>query len=156
MNTMMPAVNLDDLKTKLDAKQWSMVRDCFVNRGGIYRLRSSRPTKASGSVQYIWRMIAFTVSPNPQHHCIPMGADFYILDSEIAHRTDQYIPKYLYDSDREAVAKWSQKTWDMMHKGEKRRNYVKQELDPIVDIVVNNIPKNQWYGVKRWHHALYG
>jgi hypothetical protein len=152
----MPCINLEVVKTKLTPEQYNIVSDCFVNRGGNVRLRSSRPNKAAGATQYIWRMIAFIVSPNPQHHCMPIGADFYILDSEYAHRTDEYIPQYRYDSDRETVANWSQKTWDMMHRGEKRKKYVKEELDPIVDIIVEIIPKNQWYGAKRWSKAFYG
>lgn len=152
----MPCIDLDLLKTKLNPQQMILVGDCFVNRGGKVRLRSSRPTKSKGATQYIWRMIAFTVSPNPQHHCMPVGADFYILDSEYAHRTDEYIPKYNYESDRETVANWSQKTWDMMHRGEKRKKYISEELEPIINIVVDIIPKNQWYGAKRWAKAFYG
>jgi hypothetical protein len=152
----MPCIDLEILKTKLTPEQMNLVGGCFANRGGKLRLRASRPTKEKGATQYIWRMIAFIVSPNSQHHCMPVGADFYINESDYSHRTDQYIPRLETDHDRETVNKWNQKTWDMMHRGEKRKKYIKEELDPIVDIVIENIPKNQWHGAKRWHKALHG
>lgn len=152
----MPVIDPTNMNKTLTEEQVYLVRDVFTNRGGKLKLRASRPTKAKGATQYIWRMVCFIVSPNPQHHCMPVGADFYINESEYAHRTDQYIPRLETDHDRETVNKWNQKTWDMMHKGEKRKKYIKEELDPLVDIIIESIPKNQWHGAKRWHKALYG
>lgn len=40
------------------------------------RLFGSKPSKASGEAKYLWRMVAFGVSTNPKHHCIPVTADF--------------------------------------------------------------------------------
>jgi hypothetical protein len=155
-NLEMPQVKLDTLKTTLTAAQMEIVMGVVAKRGDVQRLRASKPAKESGSVQYVWRMVAFMVSPHSQHHCMPVGADFYVTDSEYRHRTDKYVPRAETEHDRETVSKWDAKTWERMHRGEQRRNYIKQELDPIVDAIVDTIPKNQWRGVHRWHQAIYG
>lgn len=49
-----------------------------TNRKGQRVLRASKPTKASGEIQYAWRIAAFTLSRNPVHHCMPVCADFSI------------------------------------------------------------------------------
>jgi len=49
-----------------------------VNRKGMRVLRASKPSNASGEVQYVWRMVSFYMSRNPQHHCMPICADFGI------------------------------------------------------------------------------
>jgi hypothetical protein len=147
----MPAVDLEVLCTKLTQQQMNIATQIFSKRNNIYRVRASKPKY--GPSAYVWRMIVFTVSTNPQHHCIPVGADFYINDTDFAHRTDQYIPR---DPHCETVKNWDTKTWNQMHKGEKRRQYIKQELDPIVDIITETIPKSQWRGAHRWHKAFYG
>jgi hypothetical protein len=38
--------------------------------------RIREPRKASGEIAYVWRMVAFQVSPIGQHQCLPMTADF--------------------------------------------------------------------------------
>lgn len=146
----------ENLKDKMTAAQWDFAAPIFARSKGAVRVRASRPTKASGSSQYIWRMVSFIVSTNPQHHCMPIGADFYIGDTEYSHRTDKYVPKYNYESDYETVKKWDDQTWARMHRGACRNNYIKEELDPIVDIIVDNIPKEKWLGAKRWKTAIYG
>ena len=45
-----------------------------VKRNGV--MYSSKPKKASGDAKYVWRMLAFFVSQNPQHQCIPVTADW--------------------------------------------------------------------------------
>lgn len=40
------------------------------------RLRASKPK--DGRAAYVWRMVAFTVSPNSRHQCMPCTADFGI------------------------------------------------------------------------------
>lgn len=39
-----------------------------------YGSRMIRTT--GGETAYIWRMVAFSVSPDSRHHCMPMTADF--------------------------------------------------------------------------------
>ena len=46
-------------------------------------LRASKPVvlrddMRSGCAAYIWRMVAFYVSPKPRHHCMPITAEFDI------------------------------------------------------------------------------
>lgn len=71
--------------------------------------------KASGVAYYVWRIVAFSVSPVPAHSCMPVTADFYI-----------------------------KMDWD------ERRKYIKETLDPLVDRIVDSVPKLQWHGVMRW------
>jgi hypothetical protein len=73
----MPRINLDSLP--LDEADKAIVRR--IMNGD--RLRASAPpvprpyTADAGLAYYVWRMVAFSVSPNPQHHCMPVTADFY-------------------------------------------------------------------------------
>jgi hypothetical protein len=69
-----------------------------------------------GETAYIWRMVAFYVSPISQHHCMPVMAD---CD----------LPADDFD----------------------KRMKLAKELDKIVDKIVDTVPKDQWYGVARWH-----
>ena len=154
--TLMPEVNMEILKTVLTDTEMEIAMGVVAKRDGVYRLRASKPAKGNGSQQYVWRMVAFVASPVYQHHCMPIGADFYLNDSDYAHRPEQYIPRSESESDRETVSKWNQKTWDMMHRGEKKRQYIKQELEPIVDKILETIPKTQWRGAQRWAKAFYG
>lgn len=41
-------------------------------------LRKSRPRKASGETQYVWRIVAFSLSENPKYWCLPVGAEMYL------------------------------------------------------------------------------
>lgn len=87
-------------------------------------LRSSKPKvdnskPNTGRSAYVWRMVAFQVSKNPVHHCMPCTAEFSLCDSD----------------------------WEI-------RKEVLKELDFIVENIVSLIPKEQWYGVKRWAKAL--
>jgi hypothetical protein len=47
-------------------------------------LRSDKPK--DGRAAYVWRMVAFQVSPNPQHHCMPVTADFGINCKDYTER----------------------------------------------------------------------
>ena len=68
------------------------------------------------------------VSPNRQHQCMPMTADFN-------------LPAYY-----EGTTKWSCQAARAMGK----------ELDKLVDKIISYIPKEQWHGVKAWGRAFYG
>lgn len=152
MKTVMPEINVDQLKQVLSEKEFEIAQAAFVKRGNTYRLKASKPQQ-DGPYAYVWRMICYIASPKTQHHCMPVGADFYIRDFDFNHRDDKYIPR---DPDCETVKNWDTKTWNMMHKSTQRKNYIKYELDPIVDKVLDTIPKTQWHGAKRWSKAIYG
>lgn len=156
---MMPQITI--AQPVFTPQQWAtLVKPIMVLPKGaatdVYRLRASKPIRACGSAQFIWRMVAFVVSPYAAHHCIPVSADFDITQAEYAHRTDVYVPRTTTANDLETVAKWSQETWAMMHNGEKRKRYIADELNPIVDAIVDLIPKNEWRGAHRWSKAIYG
>lgn len=42
------------------------------------RLRATKPTAGGSEAQYVWRMVAFYVSPKSQHHCMPVMADLML------------------------------------------------------------------------------
>lgn len=102
----------------------------IVGRGGL--LRSSKPKDAEGS--YVWRMVAFYLSSNPQHHCMPVLADAQLWEIAPKKVTSWSNGKLVADQD------WI-------------KNRCK-ELDVIVDKIVNQVPVNQQAGTKRWARAF--
>lgn len=126
-NTTMPTINLD--AANLSDAERTLCSPIVASKGkNKGKLRASKPTE-SGDAAFIWRMVAFQVSPIPQHHCLPMCADF-----------DIEVP-----ADMEATAERFQ--W--------RRNRAK-ELNAVAEKIVDTIPKDQWHGVQRWHRAFFG
>lgn len=79
-----------------------------------------------GAAAYVWRMVAFMVSPNPKHHCMPCTAEFGI------------------------EMKTPEGRWDVrgIHA------YTKDVLDPIVSKIVDAVDKREWHGVHRWGQAF--
>jgi len=45
-----------------------------------YDLRKSKPPKASGRGQYVWRMLAYYLSTERRHQCFPIGCDYDLWD----------------------------------------------------------------------------
>jgi len=140
----MPKINLDVLKTRLDAHDYALIVGIVNTRTGA--LRASKPpvpkkifvktyaprfagdghydyadpiAARQGMTAYIWRNVAFSVSPNPQHQCMPV-MDFCDLPGK-------------YGAEQRALAK---------------------QLDAIVNVVVASVPKTQWHGVARWGQAF--
>ena len=110
--------------TELDLNEEDMeIAEQIVKRNG--QLYASRPKKASGDAQYVWRMVVFMVSNKPAHQCIPVTADFY-LDEEY---------------------------WNGENAFDRRRAHT-QELDKIADAIIDIVPKREWHGVQRWGRAL--
>jgi hypothetical protein len=83
----------------IDLSQANLTADELALAQGIVNshtgcLRASKPTivytetderdefggrkvvTSGGETAYIWRMVAFSVSPDSRHHCMPMTADF--------------------------------------------------------------------------------
>lgn len=130
----MPDVNMDYIKSNLSNDELEIALAVIKKNKNGYTIRASMPSRNSGGdAYYVWRMVAFYVSPKSQHHCIPACADFKIPDEHIQNygSSDEYSFK-------------------------KRKNYIEQRLEPIVDTIVNSVPKNQWYGVHRWAKAFSG
>lgn len=97
----MPEINL----AVLDAEERDLAEGIVATRGpNAGRLRASKPPVTrtdlgpeapgsyyhnwrieGGKTAYIWRMVAFFVSPNPRHHSMPVTADFD-LEGKYAER----------------------------------------------------------------------
>jgi len=126
-----PCINLDAVKDLTDEER-KLVEGIIATQGinkGCLRASAPndpvrRPTAPQGDVKYVWRMVAFQVSRNPQHWCMPVCADFDI------------------DSPLRGV------------EGVRYRAARAKVLDNLVDRIVNTIPKEQWHGINRWRGIL--
>lgn len=124
----------------------------ICGRGG--RLRATKPDDPRAA--YVWRMVAFQISPRREHHCMPVTADMGLTHAMAAHRTEEYVPTMRYERDAETVASWGEEQWARMHRQAKMSAFIREELDVWVKRVVDAVPPSQWHGVKRWRRALYG
>ena len=145
-----PVVKLVDLQKafKGSDKGLAIAQLVFkVGSDGMCELRASKPKnsmklhfnlrKYIGEAQYVWRNVAFLVSPNSKHHCMPVMAEFDLPGHPL------YEGKSYFDlSEDEKI---------MIRLWEKQR---KNELKTIEDMIVNLIPKAEWHGVHRWGRAL--
>jgi hypothetical protein len=129
---MMPAINITNLSET--AKRYAMAICVFDKSSQCYRLRASKPqvTKTKvpdekygyryepdavqGQVAYVWRMVAFAISPNPKHQCMPICADFDLggdFESRGAQRKaleliEDEIVKSVPRSQWHGVIRWGQ------------------------------------------------
>lgn len=69
--TTMPKLNLE--AAGLTTQERKLAEQIVKPDGTLY---ASKPGKASGDAKYLWRMVAFGVSPIQKHQCLPMTADF--------------------------------------------------------------------------------
>ena len=109
----MPTINLDTIRTKVSEADYNLIVGIVANQGkNKGKLRASKPpipivgtrpgtyvSKVnvldynSSCTAYIWRMVAFQISPLPQHQCLPITADF---DLEVEdHDTRRELSKRL-------------------------------------------------------------
>lgn len=119
MKTKMMKIDFDGLY--LVGKALDIAKEIVKKDGTLY---SSRPQKASGEAQYVWRMVVFSLSSKPQHQCIPATADWYLGDDY-----------------------WKDMTW-------KERSDYRKYLDMIADAVVKTVPVTSQPGTLRWGRAL--
>lgn len=106
----------------LSGKTLEIAEQVFKSDGSLYK---SKPKNASGEAKYVWRMLAFYMSTNRQHQCIPTTADFD-LDAQ------------------DENGKWS------AHIAQKQA----KDLDNIVDAILKTIPSEKLPGLKRWKKAF--
>lgn len=143
---MLPEINVEKIiadcasnGNPLSAEHQQIVRGIVANQGvNRGRLRAAKPkitygqivvkgrtlrepNAIQGKTAYVWRLVAFQLSSNPQHQCLPILADFDLPYAEF---------------------------------GSEEQKNLKQELENLVDIIVNSVPKSQWAGVRRWARAL--
>ena len=121
MRQQMPLVDLERLQAEMIPEEYSIVRRIVARQGkNKGRLRASKPAvdneldPQSGKAAYVWRMVAFMTSPNPQHSCMPMTADWDLP----------------FDSESEAD-KYTQ------------RRRLMDELDKVVDKVAASMPMSE-------------
>lgn len=150
----MPVVqNVSGLLEGLSDRDRNIVLNVLKKDGSV---RATKPKDRVAA--YVWRIVVFMVSPKREHQCIPALADMGLDKEDYAHRTDKYIPRGQSESDLATIARWDaepdHRTWKMMHDSERRRKFLKEELDPLADRIVDFIPKNQWTGVHRWGRAF--
>ena len=114
MTTQMPIINLDHLTPEERKIAAGIVATRGQNKGclraskpnverhldhykhydlpsGPYDSPVYEPDRDQGETAYLWRMVAFAVSPIAQHHCMPCTADFDIPGkwSEKRERLDE-------------------------------------------------------------------
>jgi hypothetical protein len=131
-------------------------------------LYASRPKNASGSAQYVWRMVAFSLSSNPVHQCMPVLADFYVTDADLPTEfrqkvEDDPIYRAAYEKKRawyyssEATFYRSEAERDQAFirsvESDKRRLWLKH-LDTIAKEITDTIPVRNQPGTMRWGRAL--
>lgn len=108
--------------------EFKKIAQIVVKKNG--QIRASKPKvtddPVTGKAAYVWRMVAFMVSPKAQHQCVPVAATF--------------------DIPAEVNGRWSSVEADKIAK----------ELDVLVDKIVDCVPKEQWHSVHRWAKAMYG
>lgn len=99
----MPKINMQALKDTLTSQEYALVERIVIARNGYTTLRASKPkvertvpvaskyhstptmypSEESGRAAYLWRMVAFLISPIPQHSCMPVMAF-----CDLPHRED--------------------------------------------------------------------
>lgn len=108
-NTAMPRINLDELKRVMSPEDYALVVGIVNSRTG--ELRASKPAvpnmvkvadptdairgyrweyandadAAKGKTAYIWRQVAFAISPIRQHQCMPV-TDIFDLPGDYDSR----------------------------------------------------------------------
>lgn len=107
---------------RFSGKTAEIVSQVFKSDGSLYR---TKPKNATGEAKYVWRMLAYYISTNRQHQCMPTTADF----------------------DLEALdenGKWSARVAQAQSK----------ELDVFVENILKTIPSDKLPGILRWRKAF--
>jgi len=115
----MPIIDLDIIGMSNDERELAV-----KILGRENRIRSSKPK--DGEAAYLWRMVAFDISPKRQHHCMPMMADCDMA-------TDVY--------------------WGTPENNERRRIRF-QELDDWAQRITKSVPVNERHGLVTWARVL--
>ena len=116
----------------LSADDYDLVKGIVATQGENKDcLRAAKPKVVrdnikTGATAYIWRMVAFAISPITQQQCMPMCADFDIPMEAFGYT------KFGCEWNRDG-----------------HRAFIKH-LDDLADIVIHTIPKDRWYGINRW------
>ena len=115
------------------------IAEQILNKG---KLRASKPK--DGEAAYVWRMVAFTVSRNPVHQCMPITADWDLRNQYF--NGPKYFPGAYDDPEYRAASK-------AVSDAARART---KELDALADKLIATIPVTQWAGALRWARAFHG
>lgn len=124
----MPKANIQEINNSLLTDEYKAIMSIVVKKSG--EIRASKPkvkndNHITGKAAYVWRMVCFQVSPKPQHQCMPVTANFD-------------LPAFDENGN-----------WKSVISREMEKN-----LDILVKMIVDSIPKSQWYGINRWSRAF--
>lgn len=144
-NNQMPAIVVPSSLTGRDLE----IAERVVFKG---KLRHNKP-QGDGEAAWVWRHLAFYVSPLSKHHCSPVMAD---LDIGPWGRSFEDMEGSTSTEKLEAWKKWlsSDERMKELHDCSEKRQVRKKELQVIVDRLMESVPKTQWHGVARWHRVL--
>ncbi|MHC4302699.1 MAG: hypothetical protein ACYS7Y_36020 [Planctomycetota bacterium] len=139
----MPVFSNELLNAMLaDCDSWeeAVVRAAFTSRGanGANRLRSNKPysrvsSKLEGCANYVWRMLCFDLAGFGKHVCMPVCADFDLIDAI-------EVSPGCAGSDREQQRA--------------ARRELQEDMDRLVKRVEAALPVEALKGVMRWGRAL--
>lgn len=117
-SSVMPAINLESLMNELTPEEFGLVEPIIATQGkNAGRLRASKPSKVDRRSMYIWRLVAFYVSPMRQHQCMPITADFDLPGENyherlmLAKQLDEIVDKVtdaIPMSEWHGVKRWGQ------------------------------------------------
>lgn len=145
-NSTMPEVGIPATLTGRNRE----IAEATLHRG---RLRRNKPI-GDGEAAWVWRMLAFYVSPISKHQCMPMTADF---DLPAQYWSTSPVTKLQeFEGDQDKLRAWlesPERTSELIDAADRRRART-HELQAIVDELCSTVPKSRWHGVKRWARAL--
>jgi hypothetical protein len=106
-----PKLNMDPLSS--GAHEWAqqIIATRGKNKG---RLRASSPSKQYDDLYYVWRNVAFYLSPIAQHQCMPVCTDFcFKLRDEVGQARRKQLDKIIDEivdavplEERHGLNKW--------------------------------------------------
>jgi hypothetical protein len=117
-HSVMPTINVAALMNELSREEFALVEPIIATQGkNAGRLRASKPSQCDERSMYIWRLVAFYVSPMRQHQCMPVTADFdlpgenYHERMMLAHKMDAIVDKVtdaIPMSEWHGIKRWGQ------------------------------------------------
>ena len=151
--------------TKLSATSPAALTMVPLISGRDGNLRASKPK--DGNAAYVWRMAALSLSSDRRMQCMPMTADFGVTvpeDWKVEAPADWLAEQIKRTHERDSDVRYCLEkagSIEAYHLGwwkqaARRRQYIKEVLDPIVDEIVKSVPVTEWHGVRRWRRALGG
>lgn len=107
----------------------------IIKRDGTLKSAKPCPTKKHpesdpmlGYARYVWRHVAFMVSSEPRHHCMPCTDTFDMHDAV------------------DESGRWSSR---------KAREFT-DDLESLVRLITNAIPLSRQHGANRWTKVMWG